>query len=77
VTKFQAFREAHQRWATSGISPTDRVAVVTLRKKNVVYRCEVGWYQRGNGVRVVAGSGTTWEAAFAEADARASQPESP
>jgi len=74
MTKFQAHREAHQRWATPGITPTDRVAVVTLRQKKVVDRCEVGWYVRGGaGVPVevvIAGRGPTWEAAFANADAR-------
>ena len=77
MTKFQAFREAHQRWATHGIAPTDRVAIVTLRRKNVANRCEVGWYCRGgSGVPVkvvVAGRGPSWEAAFADADARAKE----
>ena len=77
MTKFQAHREAHQRWTTYGITPTDRVAMVTLRRKNVVNRCEVGWYLRGDCVPVVAGSGPTWEAAFADADAGTSQPRSP
>ena len=77
MTKFQAFCEAQQRWATYGIAPTDRVAMVTLRRKNVVNRCEVGWYLCGDCVFVVAGSGPTWEAAFADADARASQLEAP
>ena len=73
MTKYQAHREARQRWATHGISPTDQVAMVTLRRKNVIDRCEVGWYVRGgSGVPtkvVVAGRGPTWEAAFADADA--------
>lgn len=73
MTKFQAFREAHQRWATPGISSTDRVAQVTLRQKKVTDRCEVGWYERGGGKMVIAGRGPTWEAAFADADARAKE----
>jgi hypothetical protein len=48
--------------------------MATLRQKKVVNRCEVGWYVRGGaGVPVevvIAGSGPTWEAAFADADAR-------
>lgn len=77
MTKFQAFRKAHDRWATPGITPTDRVAMVTLRRKNIVNRCEVGWYLRVDCVPVVAGSGPTWEAAFADADARAARSETP
>ena len=77
MKKFQAFREAHQRWSTHGIAPTDRVAMVTLRRKNIVNRCEVGWYLRGDCVPVVAGSGPTWEAAFADADTHANPPRSP
>jgi hypothetical protein len=73
MSKFQAHREAHQRWATPGLSPTDRVAFVTLRQKKVPDRCEVGWYVRGGGKPVVAGRGPTWEAAFADADARAKE----
>ncbi len=67
MTKYQAYCAAHQRWATHGESPTDRVALVTLRQKKVVNRCEVGWYLRGDCVPVVAGSGPTWEAAFTDA----------
>ncbi len=73
MTKHQAWKEAHQRWATPGTASTDRVAMVTLRLKKVVNRCEVGWYLRGDCVPVVAGSGPTWETAFADADARARQ----
>jgi hypothetical protein len=75
VTRHQAWREAHQRWATPGIAATDRVAMVTLRRKTVVNRCEVGWYLRGDCVPVVAGRGPTWEAAFADADTRAARSE--
>lgn len=75
MTKDQARQEATRRWGTPGIAPTDRVAVVTLRRYGVVNRCEVGWYVRGGrGVpvkAVVEGRGPTWEAAFADADARA------
>jgi hypothetical protein len=70
VTKHQAHREATARWGTPGISPTDRVAVMCLRRKGVVDRCEVGWYVRGSGETVIAGKRPTWEAAFANADAR-------
>jgi hypothetical protein len=77
MTKYQAYREAHQRWATYGASPTDRVAMVTLRRKNVVNRFEVGWYLRGDCVPIVAGSGPTWEAAFADADARSNRSKAP
>ena len=68
MTKFQAHREAYQRWATPGIGPTDRVAQVVLRQKKVADRCEVGWYARGGGEVVIEGRGPTWEAAFADAD---------
>ena len=77
MTKHQAFREARQRWATYGTSPTDRVAMVTLRQKKVTNRCEVGWYLRVDCVPVVAGSGPTWEAAFTDADARSRRSETP
>lgn len=70
MTKVEAFREAHQRWATPGTSVTDRVAVVTLRRYGVRDRCEVGWYVRGGGGTIVVGRGPTWEEAFADADAR-------
>lgn len=78
MTKFQASREAHARWTTPGITSTDRVGWVKLRQKKVVNRCEVGWYVRGGpgvAVEVVTeGRGPTWEAAFADADARVSKP---
>lgn len=77
MTKHQAFREANQRWASYGTSPTDRVAMVTLRQKKITHRCEVGWYLRGDGVFVVAGRGPTWEAAFTDADARSCRSETP
>lgn len=72
MTRYQAHREAHSRWATFGTAPGDRVASVTIRRKTVVDRFEVGYYVRakpGMPVAVViVGKGPSWEEAFARAD---------
>lgn len=50
-------------------APGDRYGFVTLRRKSVADRCEVGYHLRTeHGAKVVIlGRGPTWEAAFARA----------
>lgn len=69
MTKNRAQQLAHLTWykppAQYGY-PAERTGAVKLRSKRVELRCEVGYHEPGRG-RIVAGSGRTWEEAFAAA----------
>jgi len=76
MTKHQAHAKATELWGTRGTTPGDRVGCVSIRRKNVTDRFEVGYYVRGgrrdDGVYVhsnpvVMGKGPTWEIAFERA----------
>jgi hypothetical protein len=69
MTKSRAHQIAHLVWYKPPNvynSAPDRKAQVVLRPKRVELRCEVGYYEPGRG-RTIAGSGRTWEEAFAVA----------
>lgn len=69
MTKHRAQQIANLIWyqpPKSYVSAPERKASVVLRSKRVELRCEVGYYEPGRG-RTIAGSGRTWEEAFAAA----------
>lgn len=69
MTKYRAQRIAHLTWYKPPAQyghPAERTAVIKLRSKRIELRCEVGYLEPGRG-RVIAGSGRTWEEAFASA----------
>jgi hypothetical protein len=85
MTRAGALAEARQRWdrtaAALGTTWTigDRYGIVSLRRRSVVDRCEVGYhevlsvYENGstrNVLPVVMGAGPTWDIAFARAALR-------
>lgn len=73
MTKNEAHREAHRRWASGQPGRIGcRHGAVTLRTKKVELRCEVGYQEIRDGgaghvsaAMVVMGRGRTWEEAFA------------
>lgn len=73
MTKFQAWREAHQRWSKRG--PHGSTAQVCLRTKKHENRCMVGYQEWTDAKRtkcrpLLIGEGRTWEEAFGCADKR-------
>ena len=73
MTKPQAYAEAARRWSARGVFGSS--AQVCLRSKKYVNRCLVGylaWKDAGHRLcdPLLIGEGPTWEAAFANADAR-------
>jgi hypothetical protein len=80
VTTKQARVKAHQLWGTPGIAPGDRVGFVSIRRKNVVDRFEVGHYTRVGRAEsgavistdyTIMGRGQSWEEAFERANTTA------
>ena len=73
MTKFQAWKEADQRWRDRG--PFGSQAQVCLRTKKHANRCMVGYLLWKDAAKTLCdpkliGEGSTWEAAFANADER-------
>lgn len=82
MTRREAHAKAHELWGTEGTAPGDRVGTVSIRRKNVTDRFEVGYYVRGgrrpDGVNVhslpvILGRGPTWHQAFGRAWERRSE----
>jgi len=78
-TRYAAYLEATRCWGTPGTAPGDRYGLVSLRRKNVADRYEVGYCIRGGDGHnrfqpVVMGRGPSWEAAFVAASRQESGP---
>lgn len=69
MTKAEAQREAERRWGTWR-DPYTRYGWIKIGRRKIKNRFEVGWRVGYPFDVAIMGSGETWKAAFAAADAR-------
>lgn len=69
MTKFEAWKEAHARWAKWSPHPVMHYSgFVRVRVKSVAHRYEVGRKCGGTAKVTILGRGDSWEEAFAMAE---------